>query len=102
MASGRAASSVRPRRSRSSPRSDTSRSRDDSRRLHVLALAEATLDVLLGILLGQLLLALAEATLVELLGIGLGNLLLALAEATDLLILGKLLGVRLALGKAPL
>jgi hypothetical protein len=66
----------------------------------VLPLAEATLLVLLGILLGQLLLALAEAAMVLLLEILVGELLLALAEAPDRLVLGEDLGRGLALGEA--
>ena len=66
----------------------------------VLPLAEATLLVLLGILLGQLLLPLAEAPVMLLLGIHVGQLLLALAEAPDLFVLGEDLGAGLALGEA--
>src|SRR5207247_1708101 len=46
-----------------------------------LALAEAALVVLLGVVLPELLLALAEAALVVLLGVVLAELLLSLAEA---------------------
>jgi hypothetical protein len=67
-------------------------SRRDAGGLVVLPLAEATLLVLLGILLGKLLLALAEAPVVLLLEILFWELLLALAEAPDLLVLGEDLG----------
>jgi hypothetical protein len=66
----------------------------------VLPLAEATLLVLLGILLGELLLALAEAAVVVLLEVRFGEFLLALAEAPDLRVLGEDLGCGLALGEA--
>jgi hypothetical protein len=66
----------------------------------VLPLAEATLLVLLGVLLGQLLLTLAEAAMVLLLDILVGELLLALAEAPDLLVLGEDLRRGLTLGEA--
>jgi hypothetical protein len=58
----------------------------------VLPLAEATLLVLLGIHLGQLLLALAEAAVMVLLEIRVGQLLLPLAVAPDGLVLGEDLG----------
>jgi hypothetical protein len=57
----------------------------------VLPLAEAPLDVLLGVLVGQLFLAFAEATVLVLLG-RVGQELLALAEAPDALLLGQGLG----------
>ena len=74
------------------PRALAAASRGDAGGLVVLPLAEATLLVLLGILLGQLLLALAEAAVVLLLGVDVGQLLLALAEAPDRLVLGEDLG----------
>ena len=82
------------------PRAPSCASRRDAGGLVVLALAEATLLVLLGILLGKLLLALAEAAVVLLLGIHVGQVLLALAEAADLLVLGEDLGRGFALGEA--
>jgi hypothetical protein len=66
----------------------------------VLALAEAPLLVLLGILFGELLLALAEAAVVLLLEILFGEILLAFAEASDFLFLGEALRRRFALGEA--
>ena len=66
----------------------------------VLPLAEATLLVLLGVLLGKLLLALAEAAMVLLLEVLFGELLLALAEPPDLFVLGEDLRGGLALGEA--
>ena len=80
------------RAGRAAPPRASRASRGDAGGLVVLALAEATLLVLLGILLGKLLLALAEAAVVLLLGIDVGQVLLALAEAPDLLVLGEDLG----------
>src|SRR5512133_4047479 len=71
------------------------RSRVDAGRLRVLAFAEAALDVLLGVLLGQLLLAFAEAAVVVLVR-RVGQFLLAFAEASDALVLGEYFGRSLA------
>src|SRR4029453_5965875 len=77
-----------------------SRLRSDAGGLVVLPLAEASLLVLLGVLLGKLLLALAEAAVVLALGVVLGDVLLALAEPPDRLLFGEDLGRGLALGEA--
>src|SRR5690349_23443240 len=71
----------------------------DARRLGVLALAEAPLDVLLDVLLGQFLLAFAESAVLVLLR-RVGQDLLALAEAADALVLREVRAIALALVEA--
>jgi hypothetical protein len=72
----------------------------DSRRLVVLALAETTLSVLLGVVLAEFLLALAEAPDVLLLGVRLVALFLALAEAASAVVFGESLRIGLTLREA--